>query len=161
MLDPKELPLRDIHLPSPVGWWPLAPGWWVLLAAALLLVLGSLGISWYLQRTRIRRAARAELTQIKIRYAAEGDQTETIRTISMWCRRVALAQGSSPDAVGEAWLSELDRLAGGQFFSAGAGRCLREAPYRAAPSFDAQELFSGLAHWIEKLPPPANRVRRV
>ena len=26
------LPLRDLHLPAEVGWWPLAPGWWVLIA---------------------------------------------------------------------------------------------------------------------------------
>ena len=23
--------LRDIQLPEPISWWPLAPGWWVLI----------------------------------------------------------------------------------------------------------------------------------
>ena len=30
-MDEKALPLRDLHLPEPIGWWPLAPGWWVIL----------------------------------------------------------------------------------------------------------------------------------
>ena len=37
-MDPTELPLRDLHLPNPVGWWPLAPGWWFLIALALALM---------------------------------------------------------------------------------------------------------------------------
>ena len=27
--------LADIHLPDPVSWWPLAPGWWMLLGLAV------------------------------------------------------------------------------------------------------------------------------
>ena len=29
--------LRDIHLPEPISWWPLAPGWWILIIAGCLL----------------------------------------------------------------------------------------------------------------------------
>ena len=32
------LPLKDIHLPEAIGWWPLAPGWWILLLLIGLLI---------------------------------------------------------------------------------------------------------------------------
>ena len=31
--------LRDIHLPEPISWWPLAPGWWLLIIIALALMV--------------------------------------------------------------------------------------------------------------------------
>ena len=30
------LPLRDLRLPEPVGWWPPAPGWWILAAIVVV-----------------------------------------------------------------------------------------------------------------------------
>ena len=44
-MDPKQIPLRDLHLPEVVGWWPLAPGWWVLLAM-LVIACGFLVRAW-------------------------------------------------------------------------------------------------------------------
>lgn len=29
--------LRDIHLPEAISWWPLAPGWWILIIGGCLL----------------------------------------------------------------------------------------------------------------------------
>ena len=43
-MNPNELPLRDLHLPEPIGWLPLAPVWW------LLIVLGVAGVGWLLLR---------------------------------------------------------------------------------------------------------------
>ena len=54
-MDPSEIPIRDLHLPEAIGWWPLAPGWWVLivlLGIGLLLLLRK----WF--RIHARGAAR-------------------------------------------------------------------------------------------------------
>ena len=65
-MDEKALPLRDLHLPEPVGWWPLAPGWWVILvivATALGYVLWRLYRRWQFNAPRrfaLRELARYE-----------------------------------------------------------------------------------------------------
>ena len=42
-MEENVLPLRDLHLPEAVGWWPLAPGWWGVIAV----VTASLGyLAW-------------------------------------------------------------------------------------------------------------------
>ena len=35
-----ELPLRDIHLPDAVSWWPPAIGWWLLAIIIVALAYG-------------------------------------------------------------------------------------------------------------------------
>ena len=31
--------LRDIHLPDAISWWPLAPGWWLLITISLVAIV--------------------------------------------------------------------------------------------------------------------------
>ena len=47
-MNPDSLPLRDIHLPAPLGWWPLAPGWWIV--GALVFALLIAGLIWLWKR---------------------------------------------------------------------------------------------------------------
>lgn len=58
--------LRDIHLPEPVSWWPLAPGWWILIIAGCLLS-GWLIRLWYRRYTAklYRRQALVRLYQLE------------------------------------------------------------------------------------------------
>jgi flagellar biosynthesis/type III secretory pathway M-ring protein FliF/YscJ len=54
----EQLPLHDIHLPEPISFfWPLAPGWWLLLAFVLVLILVSIWILRFRKRNAAKRFA--------------------------------------------------------------------------------------------------------
>ena len=58
----EPLPLRDIHLPEPVGWWPPAIGWWLLPVCVLgLIVL----LIWLIRRRMRITPAKLALRELK------------------------------------------------------------------------------------------------
>lgn len=159
--DPGSLPLRDIHLPEAVSWWPPAPGWWLLLGLVALLVFAALR-RW--RRGRGRRAAlchaRRELAAIRRTFRLRPDQAGLARALSALLRRLAMSlygRRAAAALTGEDWLAFLDQKAGGHAFTQGAGRDLIEAPYRADPAFDHAALLQLVSGWIDKA---AGRGRR-
>ena len=99
-MNPAELPLRDIHLPDPVGWWPPAPGWWVV--AALLLFLVFIVIRLWRRRLALRRSpayiARRELTNLQSAWREHGDAHRLAREVSVWLRRVGMSMRTRQQA---------------------------------------------------------------
>lgn len=138
--------LRDIHLPS-APWWPLAPGWWLLLGALVLLALG---IAWWLRRQanhRPLRAALREVDALAASHAADGDDAGLADGASRLLRRIALRVDPSAAAqTGAAWSA---------FLAAHARdsntRCALDAlavqRFRAQPSLDAPALLVALRTW--------------
>lgn len=160
MIEPSELPLRDIHLPPPVGWWPLAPGWWLLAAGVAIALLGAALFTVRWRRTRVRRLARRRLAAIEAAFRQHGDAHRLAGELSMLCRQIALAlPGAGRDAAltGEAWLARLDAFAPGAFFTHGAGRVLLTAPYDAGQEIAADTLLAGIATWLSRLDPSPDR----
>lgn len=146
-----SLPLRDIHLPEPVGWWPPAPGWW-LLAGGLLLLLAAL--AWWRRRRRgsWRRAALEELDRLEQVYRAQGDAVALARALSILLRRAALAaapRSRVAGLTGSDWLRWLDAQLGGRDFRQGPGRTLVEAPYRPGARLDAEALLALCRRWVK------------
>lgn len=147
--------LRDIHLPDPVGYWPPAPGWWLLLLLGLLAITyGLYRVLRQRRRNRYRRLALAEL-----RGLAGGDDNpgHYLQALNAVLKRAALAAPDAPPVAGlygARWLQFLDQTGNTRAFADGAGRLLLDGPYRPGPPGgpDKQrlvELRELAEHWVK------------
>ncbi|NNC66274.1 MAG: DUF4381 domain-containing protein [Gammaproteobacteria bacterium] len=154
--DPSQLPLRDIHLPEAVAWWPPAFGWWIL--AALVVVIGIvLGVRAWLQRRH--RAARRALKDILSALEGGAEPAECVSDASIVLRRFAMTiNGRSADVAGlagEAWLEYLAEKTRDPEFATGSAQLLLDAPYRAAENVtmeQAQRVCRVCVDWINTQP---------
>ncbi len=140
-MNPEDIPLRDLHLPAPVGWWPPAPGWWLLMAIAAAGLLWFLWRAWQQwRRAAARRIAMAELKRYAGAYQQDGDLVTLAKRLSELTRRAMLAYAPRDEVAsltGEAWLLWLDRGLAVPVFSTGAGRSLESLPYRRSDEHHA------------------------
>lgn len=145
--------LADIHLPAPVSWWPLAPGWWLLLTLlAILIFLGYLLRRRQLQR-RYRQYASGLLQAAYNQFLSDGQSAIYLQQLSQLLRRVARTSYKSrfePNLKGEAWLSWLDLTCPKRTgsFAEGCGRILLNGPYQKNPQGDIEALHQLCLEWI-------------
>ncbi len=151
--------LRAYHMPEPIGWWPPAPGWSMLL---ILLVTALGAFVWWLAVRRsgsaAARHARRELRQLRRELAYSNDNARFIRQLSKLLRRYALAvfpRDQVAALTGEAWLTFLDAHGGNGQFRDGPGRELLDAPYRPTVTGSVEQLATLVDDWIGH-----NRARR-
>ena len=151
-MNPAELPLRDIHLPPPPGWWPPAPGWWAVLA---IIVIAGVFLAWWSRRAGRRRSAvaQARLELARLRADLATTPTHLAAELSALLRRVCISlypRRQVAGLTGAGWLQFLDDIRGGREFCEGPGRILIQAPYR--PGVARAELDPVLdlcATWLE------------
>ena len=146
-----DLPLRDIHLPDAIGWWPLAPGWWLLLGLLTLLLVTLWWLAAYRHRRRLRRLALERLKEI-----SSMSDAQLVCSLSRLMRQAAISHFPHHEVAGlsgEEWLDFLDRPFADQPFSSGTGRCLLDAPYRPIVAIDNRALIALCQRWLQKLPP--------
>ena len=146
-----QLPVRDLHLPEAISFWPPALGWWLL--AILLLAL--IGLSYWLYKRWSSKAAvkAAQKLLAAIQNDTMLDNAQKIRELSGLLRRVAISiypPAQAAGLTGEAWLAFLDSTLPGGRFAGGTGRCLIDAPYRKTPpdDLDVSELITLCADWL-------------
>ena len=151
-----QLPLRDIHLPGLIAWWPPAPGWWIVAVLALA-ALVALGL--YYRSGRHRRAALRSVGKARAALEQGAEPVECLQRVSTTLRRFAMTTADQqsvaalravdgvadrPDAsevaglTGKRWLRYLDSRWKHDEFSRGAGRLLLAAPYARPETVDRQ-----------------------
>ena len=140
--------LHDIVPLPPAPWWPPAPGWYVALGVGGVLLLWAgvkLAVAW--RRDRYRRAALAELSQMRT-------SSDVPARLSELLKRAALAtypRGEVAELSGQAWLEFLDRSGGTRAFVSGSGRAIGDGPYgRPAPLDEVARdaLFATCRAWL-------------
>ena len=133
-MDPTELPLRDLHLPDAIGWWPLAPGWWVLIAI-LAVILAWQAVRAF-RRWRVngpRRFALRELAGLEAEYLEHRNAVLLGKQVSELLRRAMLAYAPRAEVAGltgESWLRWLDTGLPVPYFHTEGGKSLLALPYR-------------------------------
>ena len=161
-MDPQEIPLRGLHLPEAVGWWPLAPGWWLLIAAAVI-AAGLLLRAWLRRRAHAaaRRKALRQLEDSRSAYAYHNNPVTLGAEVSELLRRTMLAYAPRAEVAGltgDEWLAWLDRDLDEPRFRRGAGRSLLDLPYRNPESVaDDVDIDGMLAAVRERLQTPVGR----
>ncbi len=150
-----NIPIRDIHLPPPPGWWPPAPGWW-LLAALLLLALAV----WLWRRYRpplksLQKTALRQLDKAARRFRQQQDKTLLLQDVSILLRRISLScvpRRQTASLIDRAWLQQLDRLNPASQLATHFAELLSDGPYRPQVDYDAEVLIRCTRQWIETLP---------
>ena len=169
-MNPNQQPtlqLRDIHLPDPVSWWPLAPGWWLAIAIIIVVCIFVAVFVRRYQHKRYRRLGLQHLTTIECDEATQQDHRLLIQRLSKLLRHMSVLHYSQHCAglEGQAWLVFLDKPfhklpeSKNQPFSAGVGQCLATGPYqKEINDIDTVALFALCRVWMKKLPlPPKQR----
>ena len=169
-MDPSQLPIRDIHLPGMIAWWPPAPGWWIVAALALAALVV---LALYYARGRHRRAALRSLASVRAALEQGAEPVACLQRVSTTLRRYAMttadeqpvavlravdgiadrpSSGEVAGLIGQRWLRYLDSRWQRDEFSRGGGRLLLAAPY-ARPDTIAREhaidLAALCAEWLK------------
>lgn len=138
--------LRDIVVPEPVSWWPVAPGWWVL---TVFLVLAIAYASWRVIRVYRANAYRREALGLL-------EDAGTDAEISAVLKRAAMAAFGRDEVAslsGEAWCRWLDVHVPGQM-SAEVCQAFEDGIYGEAGPRNPV-LLSYAEQWIRQHDRPA------
>lgn len=152
-MDPEQIPLRDLHLPEMIGWWPLAPGWWfliVLAVAGLGYLLYRVFARW--RRNAARRIALRELARIQSEYKHGVDEISLAIELSELLRRTMLAYAPRHEVAGltgERWLRWLDQGLDENLFSEGSGQNVESLPYRSRDALGEEVDVEGLIRAVK------------
>lgn len=108
--------LRDIHQPEAISWWPLAPGWWLLLI--FILVILGLGIWLYKRhrRNRFRRQATSLLQVSYLQWQQNADNQAYLISANQLLKQCLMQQGlrrETASCSGKHWLRLMQQAAPG------------------------------------------------
>ncbi|MFI4962318.1 MAG: DUF4381 domain-containing protein [Legionellales bacterium] len=154
MAEPAELAgLKDIHLPQSIHWWPLAPGWYVIVFGTALLVLG-LGYSLYKRslNAQPKKQALRLLDTYSQYYEKINNSQLTSARISELLRRVALVYFPREQVAGlygQDWVEFLNQTSKGIDFKS-VQNMLLDSPFKTPEEINLKPLITRARLWIKQ-----------
>ncbi|MDF1756806.1 MAG: DUF4381 domain-containing protein [Legionellaceae bacterium] len=114
MSQTKELAkLHDIRLPDPISFWPLAPGWYLLILLVVLLgIIAYFVILRHYSLWQVKRRALAILAMHRAEYLADSNSQRACATVNELLKKVAIAyypRQLVAGLQGRAWISFLNK----------------------------------------------------
>ena len=150
-----ELPLKDIHLPDAILWWPPAPGWWILAVLVVLFTYSLPRLLRWLRYKPVKSLSLKELDLIKQSHKQQADHKKTLLAITTLLRRTVMSRSGrngNAGVVGDDWLKQLNQMSSGTSFTAEQGELLTHGRYRPVVEGDIDNLLQSCEGWIKSLP---------
>ncbi len=145
--------LKDIHLPEAIDWWPLAPGWYVVILLAVFIVLI---IAYWVYKRHANSMAKKRALKLLQTYKQHYDKEQNAQTasacISELLRRVALVyypRGQVAGLHGDEWIEFLNKTSKKIDFKP-VKAMLLESPFKTAETVDLKPLFTRAEQWIKQ-----------
>lgn len=145
--------LKDIHLPSPIQWWPLAPGWYGLMIALGVLIIW---VMYLMHRRSVRLLPKKQALELIAQYQKQYDNDRNAQLasarVSELLRRVALVyfpRTTVASLHGEEWIDFLTRTGKHNDFSP-IKSMLLDSPFKVSDALDLKPLFTRATIWIKQ-----------
>ena len=154
--------------PEPIGWYPIAPGWWLVLILVTAIGLAVLFISLrFARKTAYRRQAMKTLNQIEQSYHQHGQMKQLVKDCNTLLKATALRAWPREQVAslnGKAWLTFLDNSLSSdksqdknspdsRKFRKGPGLVLGSARYsdhQVDPRITPEKLLELMRYWIRE-----------
>lgn len=152
--------LRDVHNPDAISWWPLAPGWWIIIA--LVILIGTLLIIRVYLKKRHHRFARSAVNELK-QLQLESEPRWLAKSQNIM-RRASLCYISSPEVsrMNQAqWIAFLQSTGQGSL-SKETLQKLKDLPFQPAQAtehLDKEAMLNEFTQWCLKLPQQSKQWR--
>lgn len=150
-----DIPIRDIHLPEAISWWPLAIGWWIVIALVLCALMLLYVYITKLNKPTLKRKAKAKIASIEKKFVETQNPVLCVSEISMFFRQVVITDNNEKNVAGltgQSWLEWLDKSLKEPEFSQGPGQLLINGPYQQNVNKNDVDQLLKLCHkWVNAL----------
>lgn len=146
--------LRDIHLPEPISWWPLAPGWWLITVIVFTMLFFS--VRWLIKRQAnncYRKEALQYLAQIPTNQPNDPlAQCQEILNLLRRTAKTAYPQLALESDLTSIMLARLNQCCKNIVFDVTLQQKLSELPYQANPEIPKAlllQFFDATQQWLK------------